>query len=157
MSEARVGISGNEVKPFPKGALIGAAMLAALTITAAGFARLTGSGVTDINQSPPAKTLVLNFEDRQDGAITVLDVERGKVLEVLPSGSSGFVRTVMRSMARDRRTEGQGREAPFHLTRWADGRLTIDDPATGGHVDLGAFGSMNTASFARLLEVERPK
>lgn len=150
-------MSGEEFKPFPKGALIGAAMLAALTITVAGVARLTGSGVTDINNSSPAKVLVLNFEDRQDGGITVLDVERGKVLEVLPSGTSGFVRTVMRSMARDRRTEGQGRETPFHLTRWADGRLTIDDPATGGHVDLGAFGSLNTASFARLMEVERPK
>ena len=155
MSDAQLGKS--DVKPFPPGVLWSAAALLALTITLAAVARHTGSTLTDVNQSPPVRTLVLNFEDRRDGGITVLDVERGKVLEVLPPGTSGFVRTVMRSLARDRRSEGRGPETPFHLTRWADGRLTIDDPATGGHVDLGAFGSMNTASFARLMEVERPK
>jgi hypothetical protein len=29
--------------------------------------------------------------------------------------------------------------------------LTLDDPATGRHIELEAFGSTNTAVFGRLL------
>jgi len=111
--------------------------------------------VTDINQSPPIKVLKLRFDDRRDGAITVFDTERRNVVDVLRPGTSGFVRNVMRSMARERLMHGGSPDTPFQMTRWADGRLTIDDPTTGRHVDLGAFGSMNTASFARLMEKDR--
>ncbi len=148
-------MSEQQIKPFPRGALLGAAALIALTISVSLAARLTGSTITDKNNSPPAKMLQLRFEDRADGGITVFDAERNMVHEELPPGAGGFVRTVMRSLARDRRQHGEGREPPFRLTRWADGRLTIDDPTTGSHVDLGAFGSLNTASFARLLGTER--
>lgn len=152
MSEARIGMDDEKVKPFPPGALWGAATLIALTITLAAVARHTGSTLTDVNQSPAVKVLELTFADRPDGAITVFDVKKNAVVDVLPGGTSGFVRNVMRSMARERRMHGGGADTPFTMTRWADGRLTIDDPVTGGHVDLGAFGSMNTASFARLME-----
>jgi putative photosynthetic complex assembly protein len=155
MSQAHV--SDEPVKHFPPGVLWGAAILIVLTITLAGAARLTGNTLTDVNASPPVKVLEVTFADRADGAITVLDVKRNANVAVLPGGTSGFVRNVMRSMARERRMHGQGADTPFTMTRWADSRLTIDDPVTGRHVDLGAFGSMNTASFARLMEVERSK
>jgi putative photosynthetic complex assembly protein len=155
MTIKEAAMAETEVKPFPKSVLICAAFLIAFTITVAAVARLTGSGVTDVNQSPPAKVLELRFDDRTDGAITVYDTGLNKVVDVLAPGTSGFVRNVMRSLARERRLDGQGRETPFRMTRWADGRLSIDDPATGRHIDLGAFGSMNTEAFARLMGAER--
>lgn len=148
-------MSNDQIKPFPRGALLGAGVLIALTITVSLTARLTGNTLTDVNGAPAAKVMQLRFEDRPDGGIVVFDAERDTVHEVLPPGSGGFVRTVMRSLARDRRQHGEGREPPFRLTRWTDGRLTIDDPTTGSHIDLGAFGSLNTASFARLLTTEQ--
>jgi putative photosynthetic complex assembly protein len=148
-------MSDADVKPFPPGVLWGAAAVIAVTITIAAVARHTGMTVTDINQSPPIKVLELRFDDRRDGAITVFDTERRNVVDVLRPGTSGFVRNVMRSMARERLMHGGSPDTPFQMTRWADGRLTIDDPITGRHVDLGAFGSMNTASFARLMEKDR--
>jgi putative photosynthetic complex assembly protein len=148
-------VNDNQVKPFPRGVLASAGALAVLTIAVAAVARLTGMGVTDVNPSPPAQALTINFEDRADGAINVFDADRGRLIHVLTPGTSGFVRVVMRSLVRERRGEGIGRDKPFRLTRWADGRLSIDDPATGRHIDLGAFGSSNTASFARLLVTER--
>jgi putative photosynthetic complex assembly protein len=152
MTQQESALHAAEVKPFPKGVLACAAVLIALTIAVAAVARLTGRGVTDVdNKAVAAKVLELRFDDRQDGAITVYDAGRGKMVDVLAPGTSGFVRNVMRSLARERRLDGQGRETPFRMTRWVDGRLTIDDPATGRHVDLGAFGSMNTAAFARLM------
>ena len=48
----------------------------------------------------------------------------------------------------------QDRHIPFRLTRWADGRLSVEDPTTGRRVDLGAFGAVNAASFAKLMTVE---
>ena len=46
--------------------------------------------------------------------------------------------------------------APFRLTRYADGRLALDDPSTGAHVELRAFGPTNEAAFARLLPAGAP-
>jgi len=140
---------------FPPGVLWGAAAVIALTITLAAVARHTGMTVTDINQTVPVKVLEVRFDDRPDGAIAVYDTGRRDVVDVLPPGTSGFVRNVMRSMARERLMHGGSPDTPFKMTRWADGRLTIDDPITRRHVDLGAFGSMNTASFARLMEKDR--
>ena len=142
-------------KPFPPGVLWAAAALIVFTITLAGVARHTGMAVTDMNQSAPVKVLDLRFDDRADGAIVVTDTRRNEVVDVLHPGTSGFVRNVMRSMGRERLMHGGSPQASFQMTRWADGRLTIDDPITGQHVDLGAFGSMNTASFARLMDKDR--
>ena len=36
------------------------------------------------------------------------------------------------------------------LNRWSDGRLSLDDPSTGEHVDLEVFGPTNAETFARL-------
>ena len=61
------------------------------------------------------------------------------------------MRGVLRGLARDRRADGIGRSPPFRLTRWADGRLSLDDPATGRHVDLEVFGPTNAGAFAEIL------
>ncbi|NWG24375.1 MAG: phosphonate-binding protein [Pseudorhodoplanes sp.] len=137
---------------FPKGALIGAGALVAFAMTAASTARLTGIGATREPQADPVFTRELRFEDRRDGAVTVLADER--VIDILEPGTSGFVRNVMRGLARERLRNDGERERPFRLTKWADGRLSIEDPLTGRRVDLGAFGAANTAAFARLMANE---
>jgi putative photosynthetic complex assembly protein len=73
-------------------------------------------------------------------------------LAVLDPGTNGFVRGVLRGLARERRRQGLGSEIPFHLAQRADGRLTLVDPATERVIDLKAFGPTNTQAFARLLE-----
>ena len=39
----------------------------------------------------------------------------------------------------------------FRMTGRADGKLTLEDPATGRRVDLGSFGPTNAAVFAGLM------
>ena len=39
----------------------------------------------------------------------------------------------------------------YDYTRWADGRLSLQDEATGRSIDLGAFGPTNAAVFAHLM------
>jgi putative photosynthetic complex assembly protein len=57
----------------------------------------------------------------------------------------------MRGFARWRRREEVGLEPPFLLTRWSDGRLSIEDVATHERIELVAFGQTNFAAFAHLL------
>jgi putative photosynthetic complex assembly protein len=105
---------------------------------------------------PPASAIVdkadLRFEDRSDGAILVYSTADNRLVDTLPPGTNGFVRGVLRGLVRDRRAEDVGQIPPFRLTHWANGRLSLDDPSTGRHVDLEVFGPTNSGAFAAILE-----
>jgi putative photosynthetic complex assembly protein len=138
-------------QPFPSKVLMAAAAMIALTITAAATARWTGLGSIHEPQSAAAQSRELRFEDQPDGSISVYQAADGRLVETLAPGTDGFVRIVMRSLARERRLNDQGPDMPFRLIRWDDGRLSVADPATGRSIELSAFGSANARSFARLL------
>jgi putative photosynthetic complex assembly protein len=137
---------------FPRGALVSAAVLVALSLGAAGFARLSGIGLSQAPEGTAVQSRVLRFADRADGAVVVYDVRSERVAAVLPPETNGFVRGVMRSLVRERRREDVGSEPPFLLTRWSDGRLSIEDVATRERIELTAFGQTNVAAFARFLD-----
>ena len=67
------------------------------------------------------------------------------------TGANGFLRGTLRGLARERKRQGVGAEQPFRLIGRADGRLTLEDPATGRRVDLESFGPTNAAVFAQML------
>jgi len=79
------------------------------------------------------------------------------VLARFPVAEGGFVRGTLRALTRERRQEGQGREAPFRLAAWSNGQLTLDDLATGRRIDLTAFGATNAEVFSRLLTAQGEK
>jgi putative photosynthetic complex assembly protein len=134
---------------LPRGALIGAGVLVSASLLLAGIARLSGY---QPERPPPSRVVSsheLVFEDRSDGAVLVY--EHDQLVDTLSPGTNGFVRGVLRGLARGRRADGVGRSPPFRLTRWADGRLSLDDPETGRHVDLEVFGPTNAGAFADIL------
>jgi putative photosynthetic complex assembly protein len=139
---------------FPRGALFGAVAVVCFAIAAASAARLGGIGVTRVTDTDAVASRELRFVDRADGGVDVVAADNGRTIEVLPAGHDGFVRIVLRGLARERMRQEHDRSIPFRLTRWADGRLSVEDPSTGRRVDLGAFGAVNAASFARLMTVE---
>ena len=140
-------------RPFPRGALIGAGALIGFTLLSITVARVSGVGFT----SPPAAEAIerreLRFVDRSDGSVAVFQHDGDRPIEVLAPGTNGFIRGVMRGLARERRQWDIGTQPPFLLTRWADGRLTLEDPTTGRQIDLAAFGPTNAGAFARLLSI----
>ncbi len=138
-------------RPFPRGALIGAAALLGMSLLLAGAARITGIGKVSGPTSAPVTSRLLRFEDRADGSVAVYEAAAVEPVQVLAPGSHGFVRSVLRGLARERKRQGVGREPAFRLTRWADGRLSLEDPTTGRSVELGAFGPTNRAAFAQLM------
>ena len=147
----------NHDRPFPRGALIGAALLLGFAILLAGAARITGVGTLAKPTSTAIDTRMLRFEDRSDGAVAVYREAEGAEgpVAILAPGTNGFVRSVLRGLARERRLQGVGSAPAFRLTRWADGRLSLDDPSTGRIVELGAFGPTNRAAFAQLMDPQR--
>jgi putative photosynthetic complex assembly protein len=137
-------------RPFPRVPLIGAAALIVLSLAASGSARLMRSH-TPILPTSVIATRDLRFVDRPDHAVTVYDIHDDRPIAVVPPGTNGFLRAALRGLARDRRREGGGSEAPFRLTALGDGRLTLQDLVTGDRVELEAFGAANETVFARLL------
>jgi putative photosynthetic complex assembly protein len=140
---------------LPRGALIAAGVMVFGSIALAALARLTGFGTVHMAPSVPVTMLELRFTDEKDGSVGVWDAGGARIGSFAP-GTNGFARGVLRGLARERYRESVGTAPPFRLTRWADGRLTLDDPATARHIDLDVFGPTNVAAFARLIEDTAP-
>ncbi len=134
---------------FPRGALLGAAALIGFSMVAAAAARLTSEGRTRPTGAVVAER-DLRFEDRPDGSIAVFDARDGGPIDKLAPGTNGFIRASLRSLASRRRFNHDSNDI-WHVTAWADGRLTLDDRESGGVIDLEAFGQTNEMAFARLL------
>jgi putative photosynthetic complex assembly protein len=141
---------------FPRSPLLAAGL--AIAVTIGGVAWVQRSGVDPMRPSgTPQVTRDLRFEDTAHGAIRVSDATTGRLVVELEPGTGGFVRATLRGFARERRmADAPGPESPFRLTAWTDGRLTLEDPATGRFVDLGAFGPSQVESFTNIL-LARPQ
>jgi putative photosynthetic complex assembly protein len=140
----------------PRFALVTAAVLVLGTTILAGVAKRTGYGTTHVPASTAVQVRHLRFADRSDGAVEVWDADAGQVISMFAPGTNAFARATLRGLARERKRESQGAEVPFVLTRWADGRLSLDDPTTTRHIDLEVFGPTNTAAFANLMMAPTP-
>jgi putative photosynthetic complex assembly protein len=142
---------------LPRGALIGAGALVGFSLLLVIGARLGGYAPS----KPPPSIVVeqrdLRFEDRASGAVAVYSSEENRLVYTVPPGTNGFVRGVLRGLARERRADSVGTTPPFRLTRWADGRLSLDDPSTGRHVDLEVFGPANAGAFAEILRASEAR
>ena len=143
---------------FPRGALIAAAALVGFALLATAAVRFgflepmpSAEAVRVETRVKPAATRDLHFFDRKDGAVVIQDVSGETVRIIEPGTKDGFVRGVMRGLARERHMNGVGEMPPFRLTRWEDGSLSLTDLATGRIIELGSFGPTNRQAFDTLL------
>lgn len=142
----------------PALAMAGAVVAISLLLTAA-----VSLGIADREAVPaverakaavaPVETRLLNFTDQPDGSVLVSDAKSGEAVATLvgDKDGGGFVRGVMRGLARDRRMREIGAEPPFALTLWQNGAVSLTDSATGRVIELGSFGPDNRATFLRFL------
>jgi putative photosynthetic complex assembly protein len=133
---------------FPRLPLLAVGAVLAVAIGAAAIGPAAVGGRSDPPPSRPVAERSLTFQDRADGAVVARE---GAAEVAVFQGEQGFLRGTLRGMARVRRGYDVSSDVPFTLTAWADGRLTLDDPATRQRIDLEAFGPTNAAVFARLL------
>ena len=152
-------MSHDHANVLPRGALALCLTMVGLALVVTTAARLTGMApvasptlLRESNHVRPVKSRDLRFIDRADGAVVIEDVSGGRQAGlVAPDSQSGFIRGVMRGLARDRHMRGIGDGPSFRLTSWADGELSLTDSATSRTIELSAFGTTNRAAFAALL------
>jgi len=141
----------------PRGGVLAAAALILFALATVTTVRLTGVGGVHMALPAAVESRDLLFEDGQKGAVMVFDASDHRLVDTLAPGSNGFIRVVMRGLARERRLGDIGAQPPFRLTRYAGGQITLTDTSTGKQIDLGAFGSTNTEAFARLMNLRSAK
>ncbi|MFP4062895.1 MAG: photosynthetic complex assembly protein PuhC [Halochromatium sp.] len=148
-----------EGRPFPRGVLIGAAVLIGFAILAVAMVRLTGMGGAEVPYAPVLEARELVFEDLGDGVTMVAlpgpqGADRDAVVGLLKSGEHGFAMGMMRGMVRGRQARDLPLDAPYQLALLEDGRLVFRDPSVGTEIDLRAFGPTNLATLYPLLRSE---
>lgn len=149
---------------LPRGTLLIAGALVLFALSATATVRIAHIPATASPVAVRAASHValvssrnLRFSDRSDGAVVIVDADKGGNASVIePGQQTGFIRGVMRGLARERRMRGIGDQPPFNLSLWRDGELSLTDSATGRSIELTAFGSTNRASFLALLSSSGP-
>lgn len=138
-------------RPFPRGILIAIASLIAFTILAVAIARLTGYDPSQAPLSPAVAVRDLSFVEVGQGDLAVHDAATGALLETVPSDKNGFIRGLLRTLARERRMHRVDADGPFRLSLRENGQFTLEDQTTGFFIDLRAFGQTNEAAVGRFL------
>ena len=90
--------------------------------------------------------------DLANGAVGIFHAESGVAIVRYESGQGAFVRTIFRSLVRDRRVQGVSAEPIFILYTLADGDITVEDPSTNSRIQLEAFGEPNAEHFRQMLD-----
>jgi putative photosynthetic complex assembly protein len=135
----------------PKHLLHAGAAIVAVSLIFAGVARYTDFGSMRVKHAPVTESASLRFLDNQGGGVRV-ETEGGQTIAQFGVGEGGFLRGVMRGLARDRRSRDAGSDIGFELARRADGKITLTDPVSGRVIELDSFGPTNAGLFAGLLE-----
>lgn len=134
---------------IPRGLLFAMFALAIASLAIVTFGVLTNRP----HEGVPTPAAVLDEREillvgRGAKAVAVYD-RNGGLLADLDHG--GFVAVIQNGLQRARVVARADQSLPVRLVRFANGRLTIIDPATGWTAELGAFGDDNRAAFERLM------
>ena len=143
---------GPHVDNIPRPLLLG--LLSLVLISLAGVTALRLAGVEPISQPPElarAETDLVVLEERPGGGVALRDPVSGVALAELAQGEDGFVRGVMRALARVRMQHSVPDDAPVQLVRWTNGKLSLIDPGSGWRIELQGFGQTNLETFAHLM------
>lgn len=146
----------HEDKELPKPVLYAAGGLMIFSLAVAFIGKAAGVGEKAMPVSTPVARLEVVFEDLRMDGLEVREASRGELIGRVAHGRDGFIRGVLRGLNRERRLENLPKEAPFVLTQWADGRISILDPSTSRSVELVGFGRTNFETFARVLASAEP-
>lgn len=139
---------------LPRGALLGLVLLIAISLAAVVAVNLVGGHEDSAKQisGDVVDSRDLRFVDLGKGNVAIYDWPGGQLVATLDAGTDNFIRGVIRGLARERRGIGAGDGEPFRITRFDNGRLILEDRATGRVLVLEAFGMTNARAFGRLLD-----
>ena len=126
--------------------------VAALALALTVLAQLTGIGAmkTELGSVMSEKPIRILVADT--GEVRVTDLDGGRDYLTFSEGRGAFFRSIERAFSLKRRTGDVAADAPYMITTWSTGRMTLNDPATGHQVPIDAFGVSVTETFADLID-----
>ncbi len=130
-----------------------AVLVVAAVATAFGLVALGPNAVGGRTPPPSAPVVaerLLTFADMPDHGVAVMD--HGQTIATF-EGEQGFIRGILRGLNRGRKMNDVPPGTPFRLSAYADGRLVLQDPATGTSLEMAAYGATNEGVFANLLPI----
>lgn len=133
----------------PRWSLIAAGCLMAGSLVLATVSRLTAQPYA--LPAPTAPMMAVRFAQTPTQALIVTNAATGRQITLIAPTADAFLRTTLRTMIETRTSDGITRTAPFLLIPAARDALVLDDPATGEHIDLQAFGPSNSGQFKALM------
>jgi putative photosynthetic complex assembly protein len=128
------------------------ASVACVALMLAIIARFTGLGAERVAHGAIVATYPVSMMIEGDDAVALRSVETGAVIIGFDKGHGGFLRNAIRAFGLKRHQMNIEPQAPYVVTRWESGRITLNDPATGHQVPVDSFGPMVTKMFAPLVE-----
>ena len=121
--------------------------LAGIALLLVSFAVLTDRPTTgQPKEAPVWKAQTMTIEGAGNHVTIVEDTGR-----VLLDGPGGFISVVLDGLERARlvaRVEGN---PPVTITQYENGRVSLEDPASGWQVELSSFGPGNVGTFLKML------
>ena len=129
-------------------------MISMLAVWGAGVV-LTDQNSASFSSSgagPPGVSEQIVVRDLANGAVGIFHAESGAAIVRYESGQGAFVRTIFRSLVRDRRVQGVSAEPVFILYTLGAGDITVEDPSTNSRIQLRAFGEPNAEHFRQMLD-----
>ncbi len=146
--------STDQVPHSTNGLLRAALALIIFAVLATALGRWSDVGAVHMPEAYAVETLLLEFEDLQDGGVAIRQSQTHRLLYKVEPGTNGFIRGTIRGLARERLRSGIGPDHPFILTHWNNGSISLLDDTTGRRIDLDAFGVTNAQAFAQLFAAQ---
>ncbi len=133
---------------IPKKLILAALILAASALYIVVFSVVQG---VPISGSPPASEVVSSRTVIMESNGVALRVTEPDGTVVADRENGAFVSVVIQGLQRARKVSRVAGNPPVTVSRLANGRLTLDDPASGWSVELTSFGTGNAAYWNWIL------
>jgi putative photosynthetic complex assembly protein len=131
------------------------ASIAMLALVFAIVGKFTGIGADRVVNGAVVATYPVTMMLDADDAVALKSAETGAVIVGFDKGHGGFLRGAIRAFGLKRHQMNIAPAAPYVVTKWESGRVTLNDPSTGHQVPVDAFGPMVTKMFAPLVETKK--
>ena len=104
----------------------------------------------------PKKIHQIKVKHIGSGRLSLVDVEKQKVIVVVESEGEGLIRNAIRGLERNRRQEKKPIDSSYQLIAWEGNRITLSDMELDRHIPLTSFGPLDTGALAILKKLVLP-
>ncbi|MEM8555336.1 MAG: photosynthetic complex assembly protein PuhC [Pseudomonadota bacterium] len=136
---------------IPTGLIIACVVLALSSLALVSYAQYTDApNVGQPDVAAVTNERMLTLEGSRNGSVIVTDVATGRTAS-FASNESGFVSVITRGLERKRMIADVEGNPPVRIVEFENGRLALQDPASGWETELAFFGQTNRDAFAQFL------